>query len=166
MRKPQFLFAILALALFYCTSPVSAQTYSFLGLSTGQTRPQVISQLVKLGYTRLPCTHDSIGLTCTADNSPDQHMQHMKFFFTNGAFTGLTFDFDPSYWTDLLESITSENGRPTKPMSQLGRGVTVTWNDRPTCPCEGLSLIRDGRQTSFMWINAPLAMMPAAGTSK
>jgi hypothetical protein len=166
MRKPQFFFAMLALALFYCIPSVSAQTYSFLGLSTGQTRPQVISQLVKLGYPKLPCTRESLDLTCTTANSPDHHMQNMRFFFTNDAFTGLSFDFDPSYWTDLLRLITNENGPPTKPMSRLGRGVTVTWSDRAVCPCEGLSLIRDGRQTSFMWMNAPLAMMPAAGTSR
>jgi hypothetical protein len=161
MRPPRFLVVVVVLALFYCPRSVSAQAYSFLGLSTGQTMRQVSAQLTKLGYPKLHCTkevHAPPRFTCSAASSPDQHMQHMQFTFQGDVFTNLTFDFDPSYWTEILEAIIKENGRPTRPLSRAGRGTAVDWDDRTSCPCEGISLIRDGLHTSFMWVNAPLSL--------
>ena len=158
-----------AVAFFLLHTIAGAQTLKFMGLSTGETKDQVALQLSRLGY-KMACEQHATG-ECSyyAATGPEAaSVRRMRVGFDHGVFTSLTFDFPIDSWNKLFESLVDQNGPPTRPLHAITNdngaviGSSIDWEDRnpDQCPCEGISLMRQGSSTSFMWINAPLALTP------
>ena len=153
---------ILCIALPLMVAPLSAQHYTFLGLSAGDTRLQTDSLLKSQGFTYVDSLGYSGGLpgfgyqTVVTVLRPDQSQKAVGLIVAIGTSTNMPTD------SVVFALLVQKYGRPSIDRVQQGISApyrVVAWGSNcgsPTSECAVASLFHNsGATIVFVWPNAP-----------